>query len=264
MHVATFLGSLRNSQTCATGCFTSKVLLILTCMQQTRALCPPCRTGVVFSRVDVTGGRKIQFDLLYPFRMRLKEFPDSLVPPEGFDLGENCPAHQHGVTRMATIGNTHDRRAQSVPTLHDGTNSGRICFRLVSQNQYRRFRFRANRLKAISNGSATSFAEVGCFHKPGSNQRNAPPHLFGLMAEDDQHFIQRRAFHLADDPLQKSRPAPRQKLLGPGSKTSRFSRSQNQARNTSTYGFASTETYFRASFIPRRRGLGDISKLLPA
>src|SRR5947199_379800 len=60
------------------------------------------------------------------------------------------------------------------------------------------------------------------------------------MANHDQHFIQRRAFHLADDPLQKSRPAPRQKLLRPGSKTSRFSRSQNQARNTSTHAFAST------------------------
>src|SRR5207244_13437948 len=101
MHVATFLGSLRNSQTCATGCFTSKVLLILTCMQQTRVLCPRCQTGVVFPRVDVTGGRKIQFDLLYPFWLRLKEFSDSLVPPSGFHLGPNRCACQPGVARRA-------------------------------------------------------------------------------------------------------------------------------------------------------------------
>src|SRR5438552_19143177 len=113
MHVATFLGSLRNSQTWATGRFTSKVLLILTCMRQTRVLCPRCHTGVVFPRVDVTGVRKIQFDLLYPFRMRLKEFPDSLVPPEAFDLRANCPAHQHGVPHIATVGPTHYRRAPS-------------------------------------------------------------------------------------------------------------------------------------------------------
>src|SRR5437867_13324085 len=116
MHVATFLGSLRNSQTCAIGCFTSKVLLILTCMQQTRALCPRCQTGVVFPRVDVTGGGGIQFDLLYPFWMRLKEFPDPLVPAEGFYLGENCPAHHPGVTRRARVGNTHDGRENSAPT----------------------------------------------------------------------------------------------------------------------------------------------------
>src|SRR6266566_3326900 len=86
---------------------------------------------------------------------------------------------------MATVGNTHDRRARSVPTVDDGTNSGRIDFRLVSQNQDRRFRFRANSLKAVSNGSAATFAEVGCFHKPGSHQRNAPSHLLGLMANDE-------------------------------------------------------------------------------
>src|SRR5207244_7768570 len=131
---------------------------------------------VVFPRVDVTGVRKIQFDLLYPFWMRFKKFPDSLVPAEGFDLGGNCPADERGVTGMATVGNTHHRGAQSIPTVDDGTNSGGIDFRLVSQNQDRRFRFRANSLKATSNGSATSFAEVGCFHKPGSNQRNAPSH----------------------------------------------------------------------------------------
>src|SRR5881396_1620605 len=130
MHVATFLGSLRYSQTCATGCFTSKVLLILTCMRQTRVLCPCCQTGVVFPRVDVTGMRTIQFDLLYPFRMRLEKFPDTLVPVEGFDLGENCPADEHGVTRTTAVGDTHHRRAQSVPTVDDGTNSGRIDFRL--------------------------------------------------------------------------------------------------------------------------------------
>ena len=133
--------------------------------------------------------RTIQFDLLYPFRMRLEKFPDTLVPVEGFDLGENCPADEHGVTGMATVGNTHHRGAQSIPTVDDGTNSGPIYFRLVSQKQDRRFRFRANSLKAVSNGSATSFAEVGGFHKPGSNQRNVPPHLLGLMAKDDKHFI---------------------------------------------------------------------------
>src|SRR5947208_16136530 len=99
MHVATFLGSLRNSQTCATGCFTSKVLLILTCMRQTRVLCPRCQTGVVFPRVDVTAVRKIQFDLLYPFRIALTEIADSLLRPEGLDLRGTDPAHPHGVTQ---------------------------------------------------------------------------------------------------------------------------------------------------------------------
>src|SRR5438093_6786503 len=139
MHVATFLGSLRNSQTCATGCFTSKVLLILTCMRQARALCPRCQTGVVFPRVDITRVRKIQFDLLYPFWMRFQKFPNSLVPVEGFDLGENCAADEHGVTRMAPVRDPHDRREQSVPTVDDSTNSGRIKFWLLSQNMDHRF-----------------------------------------------------------------------------------------------------------------------------
>src|SRR5437867_9594909 len=110
--------------------------------------------------------RTIQFDLLYPFRMRLEKFPDTLVPVEGFDLRENCPADEHGVTRTTTVGDTHYRRARSVPTVDDGTNSSRIDFWLVSQKQDHRFRFCAHRLKSVSNGSATSFAEVGGFHKP--------------------------------------------------------------------------------------------------
>src|SRR5213593_86411 len=248
MHVATFLGSLRNSQTCATGFFTSKVLLILTCMRWARGLCPRYQTCVVFPAVDITGMRKIQFDLMYPFWMRLQEFPNSFIAAEGFDLGENGPAHEHRVAGMSTVGNTHDRRAPSVPTLDDGTNSRCIYFWLVSQDQDRRVRFRAYSLKAVSNGSATAFAEVGCFHKSGSDHRNAPPHLFRLMAEDDKHFIQRRALHLADDPLQKSRLAPRQKLFWPASKPSRFSRSENQAGNKRTHACASTEMYLRGSF----------------
>src|SRR5262245_22478064 len=164
---------------------------------------------IVFPRVEVTRVRQIQFDLPDPFWMRFKKFPDSLVPAYDFDLGEHCPAEEHGVTGMTTVGDTHDGRAQSVPTVDDSANSGRIDFWLVSQKQDHRFRFRAYRLKTVSNGSATSFAKVRCFYKPGSNQRNAPSHLLGLMAEDDNDFIQRRAFHLADDPLQKSRPAPR-------------------------------------------------------
>src|SRR5439155_11570792 len=122
-----------------------------------RALCPRCQTCVVFPRVDITGVRKIQRDLLYPFRMRLQEFPNSFIAAEDFDVREDGPAHEHRVTGQATVGNTHDGRTRSVPTFDDGTNSSRLYFRLVSQDQDRRFCFRANSIKAVSNGSAATF-----------------------------------------------------------------------------------------------------------
>src|SRR5947209_14350663 len=116
--------------------------------------------------------------------MRFEQLPHAFVSVKRLDFGENLPAQQYRMARLASIRDANDGRLANPVSFNDRGQGRRLDSRLISKDEHCGFCTRADLLQARPDGGTATFVKPRRLHNASPLEGDLIPDRRRFMADD--------------------------------------------------------------------------------